>query len=189
MTARAGDMRRLLERPDTPEECRALTTISSRTTSAAAESVSGVRTRFEGLSTNADQIRASHIVFGNLQDSHSSLSRTLEGWQDRSCHPIIRLTANELDRTARLYTLITADRRMTFHLLVVSEPQGASVLRKREGDVAYKRHSSPTNTTLEHLAWATWMIRLRKDGYHEEEKEYDPSRETVRAVHFLLRPL
>jgi hypothetical protein len=86
------------------------------------------------------------------------------------------------------YTLVADTQSLTFDLTVASEPSGASVCYHRRGDPC-RPNPENTNTVINSLTLAVWLVQFQKAGYMTEEREHDPFREPNHEINVELRPL
>jgi hypothetical protein len=79
------------------------------------------------------------------------------------------------------YTLVADTQTLVFDLDVNSTPEGAAVSYRRRGD-PYKQHPNPTNSRIKSLPYAEWIVRFQKDGYRDQEIDFNPFVEPNRIV-------
>ncbi len=100
------------------------------------------------------------------------------------------LTAQAVFRVFELnelaYTIVADTQRLIFDLEVNSNPEGADISYRRRGD-PYKQHPNPTNSTIKSLPYAEWIIRFQKQGYHDQEVDFNPFVEPNRVITANLR--
>ena len=84
------------------------------------------------------------------------------------------------------YITVATAERLTFDLQVRSDPQGARVSYCRKPD-PYVPFNDVTNSIISKLAVAVWFIQFQKDGYGDEERTYDATKETGPLIVKLLR--
>ncbi len=84
------------------------------------------------------------------------------------------------------YNLVAEKGRLTFDLEADSSPEGAAISYGRRGDVSYKRHPNPTNSTIKALPYAVWTIRFQKPGFKDKDIEFNPFVEPNRVVTAVL---
>jgi hypothetical protein len=88
-------------------------------------------------------------------------------------------SAGQLIQTARLvksaFELVANTRLITFNLTVSSTPSGAEVSYGLRGQ-PLKRHNNPTDTTIQNLALATWVVKISMPGYKDLIIEHDAIR-------------
>lgn len=80
------------------------------------------------------------------------------------------------------YTLVADTEALTFNLEVNSNPAGATIFYGRRGDIAYKQHSNPTDSTIKALPYAIWTIRFQKQGFRDKNYEFNPFVEPNRVI-------
>lgn len=81
-----------------------------------------------------------------------------------------------LEQNERAYELVADTGSLTFDLEVQSSPEGANVSYRRRGD-PYHDNPKPTDSVIQALPYAIWIVRFQKPGYRDEEVEHDPFRE------------
>jgi hypothetical protein len=86
---------------------------------------------------------------------------------------------------AKAYSLVASSGLITFNLDVNSDPKGASVsYRQRGGE--YHTWDRETDSTIENLPRAVYLIRLQKQGYEDQEVTFDAMESTKGDIHVQL---
>ncbi|HSZ77200.1 MAG TPA: hypothetical protein VK775_07355, partial [Chthoniobacterales bacterium] len=80
--------------------------------------------------------------------------------------------AFELNQLA--YDVVADTGSLTFDLKVNSIPPGAVVSYGRRGDSAFQYLQDPTNSEIEGLPYAIWLVRFEEPGYAAEQREHNP---------------
>jgi hypothetical protein len=80
--------------------------------------------------------------------------------------------AFELNQLA--YDVVANAGSLTFDLKVNSFPPGAVVSYGRRGDSALQHLQDPTNSAIEGLPYAIWLVRFEEPGYAVEQREHNP---------------
>jgi hypothetical protein len=107
---------------------------------------------------------------------------------DASSHQATRyaLTSQAVFRPFEInelaYKLVADKESLTFNLEVNSNPEGATISYGRRGDVEYKQHPNPTNSTLKAPPLAIWTVRFQKQGFKDKTIEFDPFVEPNRVI-------
>jgi len=94
-------------------------------------------------------------------------------------------TVAALNGTSSVFKAVANSGFLTFDLEVDSDPQDADVSYKRTAG-SYTPHPNQTNTTIQNLAYAVWIVRVVKSRYQPQEKRHDPFRERNHLMHFTL---
>ncbi|HVZ84909.1 MAG TPA: hypothetical protein VG893_14630 [Terracidiphilus sp.] len=86
------------------------------------------------------------------------------------------------------YELVASTKALTFDLDVYSDPDDASIsYRLRTGDFTTVEHN--TDWIIQNLPRAVYIIRLKKQGFKEQEVEFDAISSRQTSVHVHLQPL
>ncbi len=153
--------------------------------SGASNSVSRVKSLFMKMSTGLQQRNSAEIFFNDISRRYEHLQGGISNW-DAQKYALIRESVFEaFERNALAYIAVADDGMLTFDLGVRSTPEGAHVSYKLSGD-PYKSHPDQTDTTIQNLEYAIWIIQVRKEEYKDQEKTHDPSREKNHVVFFIL---
>jgi hypothetical protein len=84
------------------------------------------------------------------------------------------------------YNLVANTGNLSFDLTLVSNPAGATIKYGRRGDVL-KAHADPTKATLQSLPLAIWIIQFHKEGFQDQEREFNPFTENEHLVDVTLQ--
>ncbi len=91
-----------------------------------------------------------------------------------------------LEYTNETYALAADTKSLTFDLEVRSKPPDAAIRFHRRGDAATP-NSDNTNTTIHNLVYARWFVEIHLDGYADQAKEHDATRERSHRLDFDLK--
>jgi hypothetical protein len=86
------------------------------------------------------------------------------------------------------YNLVAETGDMSFNLRVFSSPPGAKISYGRRGDT-FTVHPDPTNSMIESLPLAIWIVRFQKESFKDAEREFSPFTERERVVNVTLQSL
>jgi hypothetical protein len=153
--------------------------------SGASDSVSRVKSLFLNMSTGFQQRRSAEIFFNNISRRYEYVRGGISDWDAQKYTLVWESVFETFEQNASAYLAVADDGSLTFDLDVNSSPQEASVSYKLYGD-SYKNHPNPTNTTIQNLEYATWIVRVHKEGYKDQEKTHDPSKEKNHVLYFIL---
>jgi hypothetical protein len=149
---------------------------------------------------NADP--AAHVFFDDIRRKYREVLNTLAA-KDVSpvSAPRLVLAAETSDKNLseagaavlaslfhniNAYNTVASAERLTFDLKVRSDPQGAKVSYCRKPD-PYVPFDDVTNSTIPRLPVAVWFVQFQKDGYGDEERKYDATKETDPLIVKLLK--
>ena len=119
------------------------------------------------------------VFFGPLQQRDTS---TLSGYLAREA------VYRTVEQNELAYNLVAETDDMSFNLKVLSSPPGAKISYGRRGDV-FKVHPDPTNSMIESLPLAIWIVRFQKDSFKDAEREFNPFTERERVVSVTLESM
>jgi hypothetical protein len=85
------------------------------------------------------------------------------------------------------YNLVANTGNLSFDLTVISSPPGAAIKYGRRGD-PLKEHTDPTKATIQSQPLAIWLIHLHKEGFQDQEREFNPFTEHEKLVDVTLQP-
>jgi hypothetical protein len=71
------------------------------------------------------------------------------------------------------YNVVVDTGSLTFDLKIMSNPSGALVSYYRRGDPPHP-YADPTTAVIPSLPYATWYVRVEKQGYKPVVREHDP---------------
>jgi hypothetical protein len=151
----------------------------------ASEVVSQNQSTFNELSENEHQKQAAEVFFGDIRTRYDITSQKIEGLGEASYSTVRNETLRALELNAQAYETVAAIGTETFDLEITSTPPTADISYKRAGE-SYGDSGRITPTTILNLVYAVWTIRLRKQGFEDQEKTHDPYREKNHVVHFDL---
>jgi hypothetical protein len=121
----------------------------------------------------------------SLKKRASSVPTIIYASQTREVGGRYPLTAQVVFRAFELnelaYNLVADTEMLVFDLDVNSNPEGATVSYRRRGD-SYKQHQNPTNSTIKSLPLAIWTVRFQKQGYRDQEIDFNPFVERNRTL-------
>jgi hypothetical protein len=80
--------------------------------------------------------------------------------------------AFELNQLA--YNTVADTGSLTFNLKVNSFPPGAVVSYGRRGDSSFEHLQDPTNSEIQGLPYAIWIVRFEEPGFDSEQREHNP---------------
>ena len=75
---------------------------------------------------------------------------------------------------------------IAYNLKVTSSPTGALISYHRRGDPPHT-YAERTNATISSLPYAMLYVRIEKEGYRAEEREYDPYHDPTHEIDFQLQ--
>jgi hypothetical protein len=85
------------------------------------------------------------------------------------------------------YNLVANTGNLSFDLTIISSPSGAAIKYGRRGD-ELKDHADPTKAILQSLPLAIWRIHFHKEGFQDQEREFNPFTEHEKLVDVTLQP-
>jgi hypothetical protein len=145
---------------------------------------------------------AALIFFGDIRQSYREVLNTLATKDIPSASvPRLVLATETSDKDLSIavaavhasllhnvdaYVTVANSERLTFDLKVKSDPQGAKVSYCRKPE-PYVPFDDVTNSTIPRLPVAVWFVRFQKDGYGDEERTYDATKETDPLMVKLLK--
>jgi hypothetical protein len=170
----------------------------------AIDSLGATQRSFQQLSVSPSQEAAEQVFFDDLRTGYKSVLSALDNGQLRSGlyhtskaaalvtvaqndsldfrHTMVTHTAlRPFEQNELAYTIAADTASLTFNLTVTSNPPEAAICYHRHGDPCHQ-NPDPTNTVIESLPYAIWIIQFKKPGYHTEEREHDPFREPNHVV-------
>lgn len=156
-----------------------------------ADNVRATQTEFAKLTRNQQAAEASEVYFSDIRDHYAEAWKGLKELEkpDRNSYPAVRdKTIWALEHNSKAYAVAASKGTLTFDLAVRSDPQDGSVSFKRKGDDDYSPHPDPTNTTIKNLVYAVWYVKVQRDGYQDQEKQHDATREERHELDFKLKP-
>jgi hypothetical protein len=142
-------------------------------------------TEFLQLESTQSQKPAATIFFGDLHLTYQRALANLNASLQLGSHvqavkqkkqslaledSVVR--AFELNQLA--YDVVANAGSLTFDLKVNSFPPGAVVSYGRRGDSALQHLQDPTNSEIEGLPYAIWLVRFEESGYAVEQREHNP---------------
>ena len=142
-------------------------------------------TEFVQLESTQSQRPAATIFFGDLHLTYQRALASLNASFQLGPHvqavkqkkqslalegSVVR--AFELNQLA--YDVVANAGSLTFDLKVNSFPPGAVVSYGRRGDSALQHLQDPTNSEIEGLPYAIWLVRFEEPGYAVEQREHNP---------------
>jgi hypothetical protein len=86
------------------------------------------------------------------------------------------------------YNIVANTGNLSFDLTVISAPTGATIRYGRRGDTL-KEHTDPTKATIQSLPLAIWIIHFHKEGFQDQEREFNPFTEHEKLVDVTLEPM
>lgn len=86
------------------------------------------------------------------------------------------------------YEIAAATESLTFNLLVVSDPEDATILYRRRNR-QYQQAEHGTDWTIQGISLGKYQIRLEKPGYLPTEGWYDGIKSTTGSIHLKLEPV
>jgi len=134
---------------------------------------------------SSDQRAAADIFFDNIEKNLKYADDFTNQYGMDKFSVAKDTTVAALNGTSSVFKAVANSGFLTFDLEVDSDPQDADVSCKRTAG-SYTPHPNQTNTTIQNLAYAVWIIRVVKSGYQPQEKRHDPFRERNHLMHFTL---
>jgi hypothetical protein len=167
--------------------------------------------RFQKLNANAKLGGVARVFFDDLEVSYRRIQVSLKkasltGIREQSFLQDVFFAPQEKDtsslsgylareavyRTVEqnelAYNLVAETGDMSFNLKVFSSPPGAKISYGRRGDT-FTAHPDPTNSMIESLPLAIWIVRFQKESFKDAEREFNPFTERERVVNVTLQSL
>jgi hypothetical protein len=113
------------------------------------------------------------------------LRESMEGASD-SDSVLVQDGLNAIADNELAYAVAADSSRLGFDLRIYSVPEGATIEYKRRGDT-FKTNPENTNSVINSLVLAIWIVHVSKDGYQDQEIEYDPFREREHRIDVVLK--
>ncbi len=111
----------------------------------------------------------------------------LDNSKSRGYSPLAQVVLSAYEHNELAYDSVADSGSLYFDLRVESVPPGANISYRRRGDDQYKTSSQPTDSTVDNLPRAIWVIRFQLSGWHEQEVEFDPFTEKEYVVNAKLK--
>jgi len=145
---------------------------------------------FQKTSTKSKFLLSSNVFFGDLNVHYEYELKEVEELEDKREEYIkVRDNVINLLKDNQLaYDIAATAALLTFNLTITTVPKGASVYYKRKGS-NYEESNKATKLILENLDLAKWYVKVHVDGYVDEEKPYNPFKETSNELEFDLKPV
>ncbi len=90
-------------------------------------------------------------------------------------------------RNASAYDVVASTKVLTFTLHVYSDPQGATISYKIQGDDEYQPVDHGTDWQIENIPRAFYCVRLQMQGCEEKETPFDAMKNQDPSVHVMLK--
>jgi len=149
--------------------------------------------RFRKLTDSGKLLDASKIFFGDIRKNYLETRNAISGdgtkfpknvnWHNQtefSYSAKSLAVFRALEQNVAAYRTAADEGTLYFTLTVASLPDGAEVYLWRRGDQPEKQ-SDLTKISKE-LVYATWHIRIHKDGFKDEEIIHNASAETNHTI-------
>ncbi len=170
----------------------------------AIEALNGTEQEFTKLDNTSKSEEGARVFFGDLRTTYREADHELKAADNGRRHNLLLLAAapqakNEpsaypllaqavlraFEQNELAYNAVADAQSLTFSLEVSSVPKGATISYRRRGD-DFKQASAPTDSTINALVFAIWIVRFEKSGFLTMEREHDPFREPNHVIHVEL---
>jgi hypothetical protein len=125
-----------------------------------------------------NQIGQSQLVNANLSDRKAG---------NNSFALLVQASLRPMEGNVLAYNVVADGGSLTFSLKVTSNPAGATVSYYRRGDSPHP-YPEATNVVIPSLPYAIWFVKIEKNGYKPEVREFNPFQTSDRIVNVELNP-
>lgn len=130
-------------------------------------------------------IANSNAFFSDISNRYARTERAVDQMTRNNIVSVKYQVLNAVSYTASVYRGVRDRGSLTFDLEIDTQPQGALVEYRREGE-DYTTYEDPSNTTIHNLVIASWQIHVELKGYKPAEKWHDAATNPDSKVVFIL---